>query len=272
MTNPNPLAAPELWNLIAENYAMDLLPAFELFSADALALAGLPARARVVDVAAGPGTLSLLAAPRVADVEAIDFSQTMVRVLARRAADAGCANVRVQQGDGQSLPFGDETFDAAFSMFGLMFFPDRGAGFREMRRVLRIGGRAVVSSWAPMDRVPVLAALFGAIGELLPEVPLGGGTASLSEVDQFHGEMEGAGFGQVEIRRVDHQVRHDSVREFWAAQVRSSAPIALLKTKLEPEQWDVLSNDLVPRLEREFGGGSIELTWPALFGIGTRPS
>lgn len=272
MSTQNPLSVPDAWNEIAEGYAIDLLPTFELYSADALILAGLPPRARVIDIASGPGTLSLLAAPRVEHVEAIDFSEAMVQVLTRRVAEAGHSNVRVRQGDGQSLPFNDAVFDAAFSMFGLMFFPDREAGLHEMRRVLKVGGRAVVSSWAPLDQVPLLGTLFGAIREFLPEVPFGGGKAPLSDTNEFLEEMEAAGFSQVEIQRVEHQVKHTSMNEFWAAQVRSSAPIALLKRRLEPEQWEVLSSDLIPKLEREFGRGSIELTWPALFGIGTRTS
>lgn len=270
MTTENPLSLPGAWNEVAEGYAAELLPVFELYSADALALAKLPPRASVIDVAAGPGTLALLAAPVAARVEALDFSETMVRVLDRRIRDAGLTNVRARQGDGQSLPFDDETFDGGFSMFGLMFFPDRAAGFRELRRVIKPGGRAVVSSWAPLDQVPLLAALFGAIRELLPGLPFGGGKAPLSEADDFREEMEGAAFSRVEIQSLRHRVEAASVREFWATQVRSSAPIALLRRKLEPEQWEALSGDLVPRLEREFGGGPVELEWPALLGIGVR--
>lgn len=272
MSTQNPLSVPDTWNEVAQDYAIDLLPTFELYSADALILAELPRRARVVDIASGPGTLSLLAAPRVEQVEAIDFSDAMVQVLARRVAEAGHSNVSVRQGDGQSLPFNDAVFDAAFSMFGLMFFPDRGAGFREMRRVLKVGGRAVVSSWAPLDHVPLLGTLFEVIRELLPEVPFGGGKAPLSDPNEFRDEMEAAGFSQVDIQSVRHQVKYASMSEFWAVQVRSSAPIALLRRRLDPEQWEVLSRDLVPKLEGEFGHGSIELTWPALFGISTRTS
>src|SRR4029077_9096481 len=104
------------------------------------------------DVAAGPGTLSLIAAAAGARVSAIDFSERMVDEFRTRAAAAGLAGaLDIRVGDGQALPFESAAYDCACSIFGLMFFPDRHAGLREMRRVLRPGGRAIVSSWVPFD-------------------------------------------------------------------------------------------------------------------------
>lgn len=270
MATQNPLSAPEAWDGVAESYAVELVPIFELYSADALALADLGPRSRVLDVAAGPGTLSLLAATRVAHVTAVDFSAAMVGLLARRAAEAGLANVNVKQCDGQHLPFDDHCFDACFSMFGLMFFPDRSAGFRELLRVLKPGGRAVVSSWSPADQVPVMAALFSAIRDLLPGLPFGGGKAPLSTVEDFHEEMSLAGFNKVHVQTVQHSISFPSIRDFWESQTRSSAPVALLKKKLEQKQWGAFTGDLLCRLERRFGSGPVEVTWPAHLGAGVR--
>jgi ubiquinone/menaquinone biosynthesis C-methylase UbiE len=97
--------------------------------------------ARVLDVAAGPGTLTFLAAPRVARVSAIDFSPTMIEELRARAGREGVGNVDAQVMDAQALTFADSTFDAAFCLFAFMFFPDRARAFREMLRVLRPGGK-----------------------------------------------------------------------------------------------------------------------------------
>ena len=72
------LATAEPWDLVAVNYAAESLPYFEAFSRAALRLAALPPKARVADIAAGPGTLSLLAAAEGATVSAIDLSADMV--------------------------------------------------------------------------------------------------------------------------------------------------------------------------------------------------
>jgi ubiquinone/menaquinone biosynthesis C-methylase UbiE len=73
---------------------------FELFSRDALALAPMKAGPRVFDIAAGPGTLTLLAAKAGRTVSAIDFSPEMVKNLKRRSSDAELsADVRLAMGN-----------------------------------------------------------------------------------------------------------------------------------------------------------------------------
>ena len=91
---PSPLAISATWDAVAPDYTADLVPLFELYARDALALADLPDRARVLDVAAGPGTLALLAAPDADHVDAVDFSPAMVETLRQRAPAAGAAGTR----------------------------------------------------------------------------------------------------------------------------------------------------------------------------------
>jgi 2-polyprenyl-3-methyl-5-hydroxy-6-metoxy-1,4-benzoquinol methylase len=111
----NPLATSEPWDLVAPGYAAEALPYFEVFSRAALRAAALPADARIVDVAAGPGTLSLLAAAAGARVSAIDISERMLAAFRARAAAAGLAGaIDVRLGDAQALPFDSGAYDGAF--------------------------------------------------------------------------------------------------------------------------------------------------------------
>lgn len=270
MPPPSPLAVPDPWNAVAEGYADEVAPLFEPYARDALALAALPPAAHVLDVAAGPGTLALVAAPHAGRVVAVDFAEDMVAILRSRVAAGGTPNVEALVADGQALPFDDATFDGAFSMFGLMFFPDRAAGFREMARVLRPGGRAVVSGWAPLDEVPLLTAMFGAVAALLPCFPLGGGGAPLADVDAFRSEMAGGGFRDVEVHTVVHGSVSPSVGAFWASNARGSAPLSLVRARMSGAAWEVLAAGVVSRLEDEFGSGPVEVRWPARLGVGAR--
>ncbi|WP_437602545.1 class I SAM-dependent methyltransferase [Sorangium sp. So ce590] len=269
MTQPtSPLAIPVAWDMVAEDYAVDLVPHFEKYAADALRLAGIGPGARVLDVAAGPGTLSLLAAGE-ARVTAIDFSPAMVERLRERAARAGLA-VDARVGDGMALPFEDGSFDAAFSMFGLMFFPERDRGFRELFRVLCPGGRAVVGSWALMDRTPILEELFAALRAELPGLPFGDGKAPLGDLGEFRAEMEAAGFRDVSVREVEHALEATSTEELWRSMRRSNAPLVLLRDKLGAARWDELGEAILARLQARFGDGPQRLAMVANLGAGTR--
>lgn len=269
MTETSPLSKPTAWNAVSEAYTADFMPLFSLYAKDAIALAELPGESHILDVAAGPGTLSLLAAEHVRHVQAVDFAESMINILKQRIADAGLKHVDAQVGDGQALPFEGDRFDAAFSMFGLMFFPDRRRGFKELRRVLRPGGRAVVSSWAPISEAPLLAALFECLGTLLPDLAFGGSTPPpLSDVEVFRDEMSAAGFSDVQVHTVKHRLEVPSVKHFWQSQEKASAPIVLLRSRMSDEQWQAIAEQVIEQLEKKCGAGPHSLTWPARLGVG----
>jgi SAM-dependent methyltransferase len=263
----NPLATAEPWDLVAPGYTAEALPYFEVFSRAALQAAALPAGARIVDVAAGPGTLSMLAAAAGARVSAIDISEQMVGAFRERAAAAGLSiAIDVRLGDGQALPFESGGYDGAFSMFGLMFFPDRAAGLREMRRVLRPGGRAIVSSWVPFDGP--FGELLKTARELIPGLPLGGGRPPLADPDEIRGELAAAGFASVAVETVTHQLTAPSFDAFWDSMERTNAPLVLLKHRLGP-RWAELAPKIRARVRTTLGDGPLVLGRGAFLGIGT---
>ena len=261
------LATAEPWDLVAVNYAAESLPYFEAFSREALRLAALPPKARVADIAAGPGTLSLLAAADGATVSAIDLSEKMVGELRARMAAAGLADaVDVQVGDGQQLPFETGAYDGAFSMFGLMFFPDRAAGLREMKRVLKPGGRGVISSWIPFDGP--FGVLFNAASEIIPGLPSGGSFA-LADEDSVRREMTDAGFTNVVVHRVAQELKAEYFDRFWNAMERTNAPLVLIKHRVGPERWQTLGPKIRERVGATLGDGPLTIGRGAFIGIGT---
>ena len=268
--SPSPLSTPEPWDLVSTAYTSDLLEMFLKFSNSALAMADVKSGQRVLDVATGPGTLALLAAKRGAQVAALDFSPRMIDELERRMTEQGATNVEIRHGDGQRLPFGTETFDAAFSMFGLMFFPDRAAGFRELERVLKPGGKAVVASWAPFTGAFKL--VLDSLAAELPEIPFGEGKAPLSDPEEFSREMRAAGFNPVAVHPVEHNMSLPSAKKFWASCERSSAPVVLLQRSLGEARWRDVSAGVQARLVKALGDGAVEDGGRALLGFGTKPN
>lgn len=263
-----PLATKEPWDIVADAYTADLLPWAEYFARKALQLASLPPSPSIVDVATGPGSLALLAAKDGATVSAIDFSAAMIANLKRRANELGLAIADVRVGDGQDLPFNDNVFDGAFSMAGLIFFPDRAAGFRELHRVLRPRRRAVVSSIASIEG-PFAQVLDG-IRALLPNLPIAKGKMPLSDPEEFTREMSSAGFHEVTIHTITHLVTTPSLTEFWQKTQRSAAPVALLRRKLGEERWVEVADGVFSQLRETLGDGPVEELYTMHLGVGVK--
>ncbi len=245
---------------------------FEHYATEALRLANAVTGARIVDVACGPGTLAMLAAQRGHLVDAIDFSPAMIERFEARRLTLGLDNVTARVGDGQALPFEDATYGAGFSMFGLMFFPDRARGFAELRRVLLPGARAVVSSWPKLEENPVLAAMFTAIRtEFAAQVPhappMGGAEMPLSTPELCKAEMS-ASFVDVEVFEISHTQRYESAAAAWTSIERTMAPMVLMRRALGDEKWGKVSAAASAAIVHAIGDGPAEIAMPAWLSVG----
>lgn len=127
-----------------EHTARELEPV----AAHVVGLAQLREGERVLDIGCGTGNAALAAARAGADVTGLDRSQRLLSVAAERA-DAERLDVSFVLGDAQELPFEDASFDVVVSVFGIVFAADAERAFAEMVRVLRAGGRALLSAWIP---------------------------------------------------------------------------------------------------------------------------
>jgi ubiquinone/menaquinone biosynthesis C-methylase UbiE len=127
-------------------------------SGDALVASFGPLRGlKVLDLGCGDGTTALPAAQRGAEVLGVDIASNLVAAGNRRAAAAGLANCRFQEGDASDLRgLAEGSFDRVVSIFGAMFAPKPFDVAREMVRVTRPGGRIIMGNWIPGD--PTLVA------------------------------------------------------------------------------------------------------------------
>jgi ubiquinone/menaquinone biosynthesis C-methylase UbiE len=269
-TSPSPLATPAPWNLVSSAYDADLRAQFERYSMDALRLARVTPGQTVADVATGPGTLAFLAAAMGARVHALDFAEEMVALTRARMARDGAEGIDVVLGDGMALPWSDASFDAAFSMFGLMFFPDRSRGFRELGRVVRSGGRAVIATWTPLEDVSFFKEVFAKLQAELPHIPFGASKMPLTDPDDLRDEMANAGFRDVVVHRVVHTEPRSSVDAIWERLGRSMAPLVLLRRGLGEEAWGRLGEAMRARLVECFGSEPEPISLAANIGVGVR--
>ncbi len=267
----NPLSKFEPWDLVASGYSETTMQVFEQFAEVAIAASELKPGSTVLDVACGPGTLSLMMAREAELVHGIDFSQAMLDCFAERIKDEEHRNIKIQHGDAQALPYEDNLFDAAFSMFGLMFFPDRGRGFSEIHRTLKPGGTVAVSSWAPVDLSPAMQMMFGAIKTMKPELPEPQRAIdTLENPDLFMQEMEQAGFRDVEIRSITGSFPVESIPEFWEGMVKGSAPIQMMKNGMGETVWREKEKLALAFIEETLPATPTSLTSDAWLGLGVK--
>lgn len=110
------------------------------------AAAALGAPAHLLEVAAGSGELALAAlAAGAGRVTALDPAEGMLALAAAKARRRGMAErIELKRGVAEDIPYADGSFDAVIAGFGVRNFHDLERGLREMRRVLKPGGAAVV--------------------------------------------------------------------------------------------------------------------------------
>jgi SAM-dependent methyltransferase len=110
--------------------------------------AGIRAGTQVLDVACGTGVVALTAARAGAKVQGLDLTPELVEH-ARENAALMKLEVPFQQGDVESLPFADASFEVVVSQFGHMFAPRPEVAVSEMLRVLKPGGTIAFATWPP---------------------------------------------------------------------------------------------------------------------------
>lgn len=215
MADYNVEQIPAGWDEAARFYDQHVASFTAKFARDAMDLVGVSPGARVIDVAAGSGALAIGAAQRGATVLATDFSRGMVELLHDKARALGLDNLAVRVMDGQALEVADATFERAFSVLGLMFFPDRQKGFAELSRVLVPGGKAAVVTWSKPDKMRVLGAFQNALWRALPDLALPlrpPPWLPLTEPEAFKKEMRAGGFSHVRVHTVAHVLVFDDPR------------------------------------------------------------
>lgn len=123
---------------------------------------------RLLDVACGAGRLAIPAARAGVHVTGIDIATNLVEQ-ARAIARAEGLDARFDEGDAETLPYEDGSFEVVVSLIGAMFAPRPELVAHELLRVCRPGGRIVMGNWTPEGAV---GQMFKAIGRHVPPSPL----------------------------------------------------------------------------------------------------
>jgi ubiquinone/menaquinone biosynthesis C-methylase UbiE len=265
--------AVELWRLGAARRAQALAEA----TTRMLDGAGCASGMRVLDIAAGTGEQTLLAAQRIGptgSILATDISPNMLEAAAQAAVEAGLTNVTTAVADASTIDLPAETFDAAISRFGLMFVPDLQQALARVHRALKPGARFAALVWSTEQNNPYLGLQLEPVREMdrmpspLPSIVR---TVSLSAPGVLEHAFQAAGFRDVRVSGVATPREFPSVDEAVAA-MRSSSPAA---SDLTRDMSQAEREQYVAELRRRvqayaLADGRCSLPGEALLGVGAK--
>ena len=226
----------------------------------------------MLDVATGPGVVAVAAALLVGptgQVLATDLAPEWEPLVAERAAAAGVANVAFRAMDGGALDLPDGAFDVAYCQFGLMFVPQPVQALREMRRVLRPGGRLGVVVWSTEDKALCFAVLNRHLRDVVPpdapgqELPT---PLSLGEPGLVEGLVASAGFRDVRVQRRTLDFVFPSPDHLWRARVEDGPPnVQEAVGALSPQEVARLKSAVLAGLAPYAREGEVRLPSEAIY-------
>ena len=185
-----------LWGARAEDWAAYAEQLCLPLHAAALDGARVTSGTRFLDAGCGAGILALLASLRGAQVSALDASPALLAIARIRLPAAD-----IREGDLESLPFDEASFDAVAAVNCVFLAADRAQAMLELARVVRPGGRVVVTTWGPPERCEFLTAVMPRLAPLMPPPPPGVSPpprGALSEPGALAATLERAGLHVVE--------------------------------------------------------------------------
>jgi SAM-dependent methyltransferase len=198
--------------------------------------------------------VALLAARAGADVVGIDISPGQLDKARAAAAEAGLA-IRFDEGDAQQLPYGDASFRAVASTFGVIFAPESAKAAGELARVTRTGGQIAVTSWFD-DRWVELGRSVGR------EFRAGDDWSREDVVRNLLGDAFELRFEQGEW-----VATADSAEQLWDLVSSSAPPLKAFLDELDDDRRE----DVRRRYVEFFGPGELRRTYVLVLGTRHEP-
>ena len=263
---------------VAESYDRHMVPMlFAPYAAEVVPRMAWLTQGHLLETAAGTGIVTAALAealPQAVAITATDLNQPMLDRAARRLP---AGRVTLRQADAQRLPFEDGAFDAVVCQFGIMFMPERQAAFAEMFRVLRPGGRFLLSVWSTLARNPIPQAVQDGVSALFPTDPplfMARTPHGHDDIPGITAALEAAGFLEVRAERSEVPCRAHSAREAATA-ICQGTPLRVEIEARGPPDLQAATQAAAQAVADRFGTGDVdapaEAPMEAIFFTGRKP-
>ena len=217
---------------------------------------------RILDVGCGAGALTLAAAGRGAFGVGVDISAPLVEAARARAERLGLATAEFLQADAQTHRFETESFEILISRFGVMFFADPAAAFRNLRSAIRPGGKLACLTWRSAAENDFMTAAERAAADLLPQLPArvenSPGQFGFANPAYVDAVLDEGGWREVAMRPVD--VECSLSEEDLRVYVRRMGPVADLLPGLDEATRSEVERRVDAAFERFLNAGEVRFT------------
>ncbi|HEY3935654.1 MAG TPA: methyltransferase domain-containing protein [Gemmatimonadales bacterium] len=236
-----------------------------------LELAAICPGEQILDVACGTGLVTFPAAQCAGSggfVLATDLSDEMVERVNREAVRRGMNHVHAQRVAAEEIATPDQPFDVALCALGLMYITDPAAVLRAMHSALWPGGRAIVAVWGARERCG-WSQLFPIVDRIVrSEVcPL---FFDLGDGDALRAAMQGAGFIDIDVERIETILSYDSGDEACDAAF-AGGPVALAYSHFDPPTRAHVDREYLRSLEAWRQGETYHVPAEFVVARGVRP-
>jgi ubiquinone/menaquinone biosynthesis C-methylase UbiE len=215
----------------------------------------------ILDVATGTGEpgLTMASLLKKGKVIGTDLAEEMLAVANQKAKERDIKKFETVCCDASSLPFEDNTFNAITCRLGFMFFPDIQIALHEMVRVLRPGGRIVISIWnIPEKNFWINASMETMILRLGLKPPQGGTGPFRCSQNGFMAEhMRRAGLKNIMEKQLKSKLNCGTIETYWTFISEVSSPMAYAKA--DEILKEEIKNEVLAKVNQKCPDGSIEL-------------
>jgi len=239
---------------------------FQVYADDLAARVADGSPEAVLEIAAGTGAVTRALAPKLGQrcrYVVTDLNPPMLeQAQQRQPADH---RIEWHRADALALPADAHSFDAVCCQFGVMFFPDRIAAYREARRVLAPGGRLVFNTWEGLEANVFAERVNRTVAGRFPDdppsfferVPHG-----YHDRERIRADLAAAGLASVTVERMDAMSTPMSAQEVATAFCQGTP----LRNELEARgaSLETVTADVAAAIAREFGEGPVSARIGAL--------
>jgi SAM-dependent methyltransferase len=223
----------------------------------------------LLELAAGTGIVTRALARTLSAAVAITATDLNPAMLTQAKSHAGLERIQWQEADALSLPFADQQFDYIVCQFGVMFFPDKVAAFREALRVLRPDGRFLFSVWGSREG-SVWDVVVTVVGQFLSRDPASLISPPYNDVATVQADLAAPGFASITTEDVIQSTRSRSPREAAISQCHGGLVRAAIDAQM-PDRLDEITEAAAAAIAARFGSGSIESPLHAILFTAARP-